>query len=69
MFYKVLFLLTCIQLIKSVKSFVKDNVIIKDGKCAEITTGAYVSAGLTGMFYVMILAICMMPSLLPSILW
>lgn len=45
MFYKVLFLLTCVQLYKELKNFVKYNVVVKDGKCAEISTGAYVSAG------------------------
>ena len=69
MFYKVLFLLTCVQLYKELKNFVKYNVVVKDGKCAEISTGAYVSAGMTAMFYVMILAICMIPSLLPSIIF
>lgn len=69
MFFKVLFLLACIQLIKEVKSFVRNDVFINDGQCTEISTGAYISAGLTAMFYIMILAICMMPSLLPSILW
>ena len=69
MFFKVLFLLACIQLIKEVKSFVKNNVVIKDGQFAEIGMGTYILAGLTAMFYIMILAICMIPSLLPSILW
>ena len=69
MFYNVLFLLTCVQLYKELKNFVKYSVVAKEGNNAEISTGAYVSAGMTALFYIMIMAICMMPSLLPSILW
>lgn len=64
MFYKVLFLLTLFNLIKSGKSFIKENVVIQDGKQAEIPTGAYLSFGMTAMFYVMVLAICFIPSIL-----
>ena len=69
MFYTVLFILTCVQLYKEIKSFVKCNVVVKDGQFAEISTTTYVSAGMTALFYIMILAICMIPSLLPSLLW
>lgn len=64
MFYKVLFLLTCYNLYRNGKSFVKENVVVKDGKQAEISTGAFVSFGMTILFYVMVLAICFIPSLL-----
>lgn len=64
MFYKILFLLTLFNLVKAGKSFIKENVVIKDGKQAEISTGAYVSFGMTAMFYVMVLAICFIPSIL-----
>ena len=64
MFYKVLFLLICYNLYRSVRSFVRENAVVKDGKCAEISTGAYISAGMTVLFYVMVLAICLIPSIL-----
>lgn len=64
MFYKVLFLLTCYNLYRSSKSFVKENVIVKDGKQAEISAGAFASFGMSVMFYVMVLAICFVPSVL-----
>lgn len=69
MYFKVLFILACVQLIKEIKGFVKNNIVVKDGQFAEIGIGAYISVGLAVLFYVMIMAICMMPSLLPSILW
>ena len=55
--------------IKEVKGFVKNNVVVKHGQFAEISMGTYISVGLAVLFYVMIMAICMMTSLLPSILW
>ena len=64
MFYKILFLLTCYNLYRSGKSFIKENVTVKDGRAAEISTGAYISFGLTVLFYVMVLAICFIPSML-----
>ena len=64
MFYKVLFLLTCYNLYRSVRSFVKENIIMQDELSAEISTGAYVSLGMTVLFYVMVLAICCIPSML-----
>lgn len=64
MFYTVLFLLACYNLYKSVKSFVKENVIAKDGEIAEIPRAAYISLGATVLFYLMVLAICVVPSIL-----
>lgn len=64
MFYKILFLLALLNLFKAGKSFIRENVVVKDGKQAEISTGAYVSFGMTAMFYVMVLAICFIPSIL-----
>lgn len=64
MFYKTLFLLALLNLFKAGKSFIRENVVVKDGKQAEISTGAYVSFGMTAMFYVMVLAICFIPSIL-----
>lgn len=64
MFYKILFLLALLNLFKTGKSFIRENVVVKDGKQAEISTGAYVSFGMTAMFYVMVLAICFIPSIL-----
>ena len=64
MFYKVLFLLTCYNLYRSVRSFVKENIIMQDELSAEISTGAYVSLGMTVLFYMMVLAICCIPSML-----
>ena len=64
MFYKILFLLALFYLLKAGKSFIRENIVVKDGKQAEISTGAYVSFGMTAMFYVMVLAICFIPSIL-----
>lgn len=64
MFYKVLFLLTCYNLYRSVRGFVHENAVVKDGGYAEIPTRAYISAGMTVLFYVMVLAICLIPSIL-----
>lgn len=64
MFYKILFLLTLFNLVKAGKSFIKENVVIKDGKQAEISTGAYISFGISAMFHIMVLAVCMLPSLI-----
>ena len=64
MFYKVLFLLTLFNMVKLGKSFIKENVIIKDGKQAEISTGAYLSFGISAMFHIMVLAVCMLPTLI-----
>lgn len=52
------------NLYRSVRSFVRENAVVKDGKCTEISTGAYISAGMTVLFYVMVLAICLIPSIL-----
>lgn len=64
MFYKILFLLALFNLFKAGKGFIRENIVVKDGKQAEISTGAYVSFGMTAMFYVMVLAICFIPSIL-----
>lgn len=64
MFYTVLFLLACYNLYKSVKSFVKENIIAKGGEIAEIPRAAYLSLGATVLFYLMVLAICVVPSIL-----
>lgn len=63
-FYKVLFLLTCVQLFKEIKSFVKNNVVIVDGQCQPISTGTYILSGIALLFYIMVLSLCMIPSLL-----
>ena len=64
MFYKVLFLLTLFNFFKEGKSFIKENVVIVDGKQAEISKGAYISFGLSALFHVMVLAVTMLPTLL-----
>ncbi len=63
MFYRVLFLLTCMELVKRVRSFIKENVIVNDGK-TELETGAVISVGLSVLFYVMVICICFAPSIL-----
>lgn len=63
MFYKILFLLTLFNLIKTGKSFIQNNVIMIDGR-AEVPMGAYVSLGLSALFYIMVMALCFIPSLL-----
>ena len=65
MFYKVLFLLTLFSFVKEGKNFVKNNVVIVDGKQAEISTGAYISFGISALFHVMVLAV----SLPPTLIW
>ena len=52
------------NLIKSGKSFVRENVITVDGKVLEIPMGKYISLGLTMLFYIMVMAICCLPSML-----
>lgn len=64
MFYKVLFFLACCELIRRIRSFVRENVEIKDGNQAEISAGAFISIGMSILFYVMVLAICVIPSIL-----
>ena len=64
MFYKVLFLLACCELIRRIRSFVRENVEIKDGNQAEISAGAFISIGMSILFYVMVLAICVIPPIL-----
>ena len=64
MFYKVLFLLTLFNLIKSGKSFIRENVITVDGKVLEIPMGKYISLGMTMLFYIMVMAICCLPSMM-----
>lgn len=64
MFYMVLLILTCCELIRRVRTFVKENAVVKDGKPAEISAGAFVSLGMSVLFYVMVLAICFLPSML-----
>ena len=64
MFYKVLFLLTLFNIIKSGMSFIKENVITVDGKVLEIPMGKYISLGMTMLFYIMVMAICCLPSML-----
>ena len=64
MFYTVLLILACCELIRRVRTFVKENAVVKDGKPAEIASGAFVSLGMSVLFYVMVLAICFLPSML-----
>ena len=64
MFYKILFLLTLFNIIKSGMSFIKENVITVDGKVLEIPMGKYISLGMTMLFYIMVMAICCLPSML-----
>ena len=63
MFYKILFILTLFNLIKTGKNFIQSNVIMIDGK-AEVSTRAYISMGVSMLFYVMVIALCFIPSLL-----
>ncbi|MCI9625619.1 MAG: hypothetical protein HFI90_02430 [Clostridia bacterium] len=47
MFYTVLLVLTCCELIRRVRTFVKENAVVKDGKLDEISAGAFVSLGMS----------------------
>lgn len=64
MFYKVLFILACYNLYRSVKSFYTEYVVINKAGFAELSTRVYVEAALTVLFYVMVMAICILPSIL-----
>lgn len=64
MFYTILLILACSELIRRVRTFVKENAVVKDGKLAEISVGAFMSLGMSVLFYVMVLAICFLPSML-----
>ena len=64
MFYTILFFLAFYSFGKSMKQFVKENVVIRDGKYAEVPRRAYISLGLTAIFHIMVLALCLLPSML-----
>lgn len=63
MFYKVLFILACVELVKRVRSFINESIVVNNGS-TELRTGAFVSIGLSVLFYIMVLAICFMPSMI-----
>ena len=64
MFYKILFLLACYNMYRSIKVFIKENVTVTEGKNTEVSMGAYISLAMISVFYVMVIAICCAPSLL-----
>lgn len=64
MFYKGLLLLACYNLYKSVKSFINENLITKDGGPIRIPKGTYISISATVLFYLMVLAVCLVPTML-----
>ena len=64
MFYMVLLFLTFYSFGKNMRNFVKENVTVKDGKKAEIPGTAYISLALMAIFHTMVLAICLLPSML-----
>jgi hypothetical protein len=47
-----------------VKGFYNEHVIIKEAGLAELSTKVYVEGALTVLFYVMVMAICILPSIL-----
>ena len=47
-----------LQSLQNVKGFICENAVVKDGEFTKISTNAYLSAGMTVLFYVMVLAIC-----------
>ncbi len=63
MFYKVLFILACVELVKRVRSFIYESIVVNNGS-AELSPGTFVSIGLSVLFYIMVLAICFMPSMI-----
>ena len=69
MFFRLLFILACIRLYKDIKSFVESGVVAEISKGTEVSKTTYVSIVLTILFYVMVMAICIIPSLLPKLLW
>ena len=64
MFYIILFFLTLYNFWLSIKNFIKENMIVKDGKCAEIPNSVFLSLGLIAIFHIMVLAICLIPAIL-----
>lgn len=64
MYYKILLILAFFNCYKYVKNFIKENITVVDGKVAEISTGAYISLAASVIFYVMVIAICCLPTLL-----
>ena len=69
MFFRLLFILACIRLYKDIKSFVESGVVAEISKGTEVSKTTYVSIVITILFYVMVMAICIIPSLLPKLLW
>ncbi len=64
MFYKVLFLLACYNMFVSVRSFIKEYVVIENGELVQIPKKAYISIGATVLFHIMVLSVCTLPSFL-----
>ena len=64
MFYKLLFILACYNLYRSFKGFYNEHVIIKKAGLAELSTRVYIEGAVTVLFYVMVMAICILPSIL-----
>ena len=64
MFYRILLILAFFNFYKYVKGFIKENVTVTDGKVAEISTGAYISLAAAAIFYIMVIAICCVPTIL-----
>ena len=64
MFYTILLLLACYNLYTNVKSFIKEHVIAENNVVAEMPKKAYISIGITAIFHVMAVAVCILPSIL-----
>ena len=64
MFYTILLLLACYNLYTNVKSFIKEHIVSGNGVVVEMPKKAYISIGITAIFYVMVVAVCILPSIL-----
>lgn len=64
MFYTILLLLACYNLYTNVKSFIKEHVVSENDVVAEMPKKAYISIGITAIFHVMVVAVCILPSIL-----
>lgn len=64
MFYKILFVLAAYNLYKSIKGFYNEYILFRDDACAELSIMACVDVTLAVLFYVMVMAICILPSII-----
>ena len=52
------------SLYNNVKDFIRENAVLINSKGGEISMGVYVDAAITVIFHVMVMAHCIVPSVL-----